>query len=259
GATTSTFGYDDSMRRYLNATGRADIVEAADKVADYLTADPEVYANPEQYFDQLIEINLSELEPHINGPFTPDRGTPVSKMKEEAAKNDWPVKVEWGLIGSCTNSSYEDMSRAGSIVNQAVELGITPKAEFGINPGSEQIRYTIERDGIIEAIEKMGTKVCTNAGGPCIGQWDREGADKQEKNTIVHSFNRDFSKRADGNPNTHAFVTSPEMVAALAISGRLDFNPITDKLLNDNGEEVMFKPPFGDELPTKGFDVEDPG
>ncbi len=259
GATTSTFGYDDSMRRYLNATGRADVVEAADKIADYLTADTEVYANPDQYFDQLIEINLSELEPYINGPFTPDRGTPVSKMKEEAAKNDWPVKVEWGLIGSCTNSSYEDMSRAVSIVNQAVALGITPKAEFGINPGSEQIRYTIERDGIIEAFEKMGTKVFTNACGPCIGQWDREGADKGEKNTIVHSFNRNFSKRADGNPNTHAFVTSPEMVAALAISGRLDFNPITDKLLNDNGEEVMFKPPFGDELPTKGFDVEDPG
>lgn len=259
GATTSTFGYDDSMRRYLTATGRADVVEAADKVADYLTADAEVYANPEQYFDELIEINLTELEPYINGPFTPDRGTPVSKMKEEAAKNDWPIKVEWGLIGSCTNSSYEDMSRAVSIVNQAVELGITPKAEFGINPGSEQIRYTIERDGIIAAFEKMGTKVFTNACGPCIGQWDREGADKGEKNTIVHSFNRNFSKRADGNPNTHAFVTSPEMVAALAIAGRLDFNPITDKLLNDNGEEVMFKPPFGDELPTKGFEVEDPG
>lgn len=259
GATTSTFGYDDSMRRYLTATGRADVVEAADKVADYLTADSEVYANPEQYFDELIEINLTELEPYINGPFTPDRGTPVSKMKEEAAKNDWPIKVEWGLIGSCTNSSYEDMSRAVSIVNQAVELGITPKAEFGINPGSEQIRYTIERDGIIAAFEKMGTKVFTNACGPCIGQWDREGADKGEKNTIVHSFNRNFSKRADGNPNTHAFVTSPEMVAALAIAGRLDFNPITDKILNDNGEEVMFKPPFGDELPTKGFEVEDPG
>lgn len=259
GATTSTFGYDDSMRRYLAATGRQDVVDAADKVADYLTADPEVYANPEQYFDQLIEINLSELEPHINGPFTPDRGTPVSKMKEEAAKNDWPIKVEWGLIGSCTNSSYEDMSRAVSIVNQAVELGITPKAEFGINPGSEQIRYTIERDGIIEAFEKMGTKVFTNACGPCIGQWDREGAEKQEKNTIVHSFNRNFSKRADGNPNTHAFVTSPEMVAALAISGRLDFNPITDTLLNDNGEEVKFEPPYGNELPTKGFEVDDPG
>lgn len=259
GATTSTFGYDESMRRYLVATGRADVVEAADTIADYLTADPEVYAEPEKYFDELIEINLSELEPHINGPFTPDRGTPVSKMKEEAAKNGWPIKVEWGLIGSCTNSSYEDMSRAVSIVNQAVELGITPKAEFGINPGSEQIRYTIERDGMIAAFEKMGTKVFTNACGPCIGQWDREGADKQEKNTIVHSFNRNFSKRADGNPNTHAFVTSSEMVAALAISGRLDFNPITDTLLNDNGEEVMFKPPFGDELPNKGFDVEDPG
>src|SRR5690554_3849150 len=259
GATTSTFGYDDSMRRYLSATGRQDVVDAADKVASCLTADPEVYTNPEQYFDQLIEINLSELEPHINGPFTPDRGTPVSKMKEEAAKNGWPLKVEWGLIGSCTNSSYEDMSRAVSIVNQAVANNITPKAEFGINPGSEQIRYTIERDGIIEAFEKMGTKVFTNACGPCIGQWDRVGADKQERNTIVHSFNRNFSKRADGNPNTHAFVTSPEMVAALAISGRLDFNPLTDTLLNDNGEEVKLTPPYGDELPTKGFDVEDPG
>lgn len=259
GATTSTFGYDDSMRRYLRATGREDVVEAADKVAQHLTADPEVYANPEKYFDQLIEINLSELEPYINGPFTPDRGTPVSKMKTVAVENNWPLKVEWGLIGSCTNSSYEDMSRAVSIVKQALDLGITPKAEFGINPGSEQIRYTIERDGIIEAFEKMGTKVFTNACGPCIGQWDREGADKQEKNTIVHSFNRNFSKRADGNPNTHAFVTSPEMVAALAIAGRLDFNPVTDKLLNDKGEEVMFKPPYGDELPTKGFDVEDPG
>lgn len=259
GATTSTFGYDDSMRRYLIATGRQDVVNAADKVADYLTADQEVYTNPEQYFDQVIEINLSALEPHINGPFTPDRGTPVSKMKEEARANDWPVKVEWGLIGSCTNSSYEDMSRAASIVRQAVEHGITPKAEFGINPGSEQIRFTIERDGIIADFEKMGTKVFTNACGPCIGQWDRAGADKQEKNTIVHSFNRNFSKRADGNPNTHAFVTSPEMVAALAIAGRLDFNPLTDALINDKGEEVMLKTPYGDELPKKGFDVDDPG
>lgn len=259
GATTSTFGYDDSMRRYLRATGREEVVEAADRVAQHLTADPEVYAQPEKYFDQLIEINLSELEPYINGPFTPDRGTPVSKMKEVAAENGWPLKVEWGLIGSCTNSSYEDMSRAISIVKQALELGITPKADFGINTGSQQIKYTIERDGIIEVFEKLGTKVFTNACGPCIGQWDREGADKQEKNTIIHSFNRNFSKRADGNPNTHAFVTSPEMVAALAISGRLDFNPITDKLLNDKGEEVMFKPPYGDELPTKGFDVDDPG
>lgn len=259
GATTSTFGYDESMRRYLSATGRQDVVDAADNVASYLTADPEVYANPETYFDQVIEINLSELEPHINGPFTPDRGTPVSKMKEEAAANGWPLKVEWGLIGSCTNSSYEDMARAASIVNQAVELGISPKAEFGINPGSEQIRYTIERDGIIATFEKMGTKVFTNACGPCIGQWDRAGAEKGEKNTIVHSFNRNFSKRADGNPNTHAFVTSPEMVAALAISGRLDFNPLTDTLINDNGEEVKLSAPFGDELPKKGFAVEDAG
>ena len=259
GATTSTFGYDDSMRRYLTATGRQDVVDAADKVASYLTADEEVYANPEQYFDQLIEINLSELEPHINGPFTPDRGTPVSKMKEEAAKNDWPIKVEWGLIGSCTNSSYEDMSRAASIVEQAVAYGITPKAEFGINPGSEQIRFTIERDGILATFEKMGTKVFTNACGPCIGQWDRAGADKQEKNTIVHSFNRNFSKRADGNPNTHAFVTSPEIVAALAIAGRLDFNPITDSLINDQGDEVRLMPPNGEELPLKGFEVKDSG
>ena len=259
GATTSTFGYDDSMRRYLAATGRQDVVDAADKVAEHLTADAEVYANPEQYFDQLIEINLSELEPHINGPFTPDRGTPVSKMREDAEKNGWPLKVEWGLIGSCTNSSYEDMSRAASIVEQAVKQGITPKAEFGINPGSEQIRFTIERDGIIETFEKMGTKVFTNACGPCIGQWDRAGADKGEKNTIVHSFNRNFSKRADGNPNTHAFVTSPEMVAALAIAGDLGFNPITDTLINDEGQEVKLLPPTGDELPKRGFDVDDPG
>ena len=259
GATTSTFGYDDSMRRYLASTGRQDVVDAADAVAPYLTGDPEVYANPEMYFDQVIEINLTELEPYINGPFTPDRGTPVSKMKEEAAKNEWPLKVEWGLIGSCTNSSYEDMARAASIVEQAVAHGITPKAEFGINPGSEQVRYTIERDGIIATFEKMGTKVFTNACGPCIGQWDREGADKGEKNTIVHSFNRNFSKRADGNPNTHAFVTSPEMVAALAISGDLSFNPLTDTLLNDKGEAVKLLPPSGDELPTKGFAVEDAG
>jgi aconitate hydratase len=259
GATTSTFGYDESMRRYLRATGREDVVTAADAVAEYLTADPEVYAQPEKYFDQLIEINLSELEPYINGPFTPDRGTPVSKMKEVARENDWPLKVEWGLIGSCTNSSYEDLSRAVSVVKQAVEMGVTPKAAFGINPGSEQIRYTIERDGIMEVFEQLNTKIFTNACGPCIGQWDREGAEKQEKNTIIHSFNRNFSKRADGNPNTHAFVTSPEMVAVLAIAGRLDFNPITDTLINDKGEEVKFKPPYGEELPTKGFAVDDPG
>ncbi|MEN9302282.1 MAG: hypothetical protein RL264_711 [Bacteroidota bacterium] len=259
GATTSTFGYDDSMRRYLIATGRQEVVDAADKIAEHLTGDAEVYNNPEAYFDQLIEINLSELEPHINGPFTPDRGTPVSKMRAEAEANRWPMKVEWGLIGSCTNSSYEDMARAASIVEQAVAHGITPKAEFGINPGSEQVRYTIDRDGIISTFEKMGTKVFTNACGPCIGQWDREGAEKQEKNTIVHSFNRNFSKRADGNPNTHAFVTSPEMVAALAIAGDLGFNPLTDTLTNDKGEQVKLLPPQGDELPTKGFDVEDNG
>jgi aconitate hydratase len=259
GATTSTFGYDDSMRRYLTATGRADVVALADQVAEHLTGDPEVYSNPSNYFDQVIEIDLNTLEPHINGPFTPDRGTPVSKMKAEAEANGWPTKVEWGLIGSCTNSSYEDMSRAASIVEQAVAHGITPKAEFGINPGSEQVRFTIERDGIIATFEKMGTKVFTNACGPCIGQWDRAGAEKQEKNTIVHSFNRNFSKRADGNPNTHAFVTSPEMVAALAIAGDLGFNPLTDTLMNDKGEAVKLLPPKGDELPTKGFDVEDPG
>jgi aconitate hydratase len=259
GATTSTFGYDDSMRRYLAATGRQEVVDAADAIAEHLTGDAEVYANPAVYFDEVIEINLSELEPHINGPFTPDRGTPVSKMKADAEENGWPMKVEWGLIGSCTNSSYEDMSRAASIVEQAVAHGITPKAEFGINPGSEQVRFTIERDGIIATFEKMGTKVFTNACGPCIGQWDREGAEKQEKNTIVHSFNRNFSKRADGNPNTHAFVTSPEMVAALAIAGDLGFNPLTDYLTNDKGEQVKLMPPKGDELPKRGFDVEDAG
>jgi aconitate hydratase len=259
GATTSTFGYDDAMRRYLIATGRQDVVNEADKISSYLTGDDEVYVNPSKYFDQVIEINLSELEPHINGPFTPDRGTPVSKMKDEAKANSWPTKIEWGLIGSCTNSSYEDMARAASIVEQAVAHGIKPKAEFGINPGSEQVHFTIERDGIIATFEKMGTKVFTNACGPCIGQWDREGADKQEKNTIVHSFNRNFSKRADGNPNTHAFVTSPEMVAALAIAGDLCFNPLTDSLTNDKGESFKFTAPKGDELPTKGFAVEDNG
>ena len=259
GATTSTFGYDESMRRYLSATGRQDVVDLADSVAEHLTGDHEVYANPEKYFDQVIEINLSELKPHLNGPFTPDRATPVENMKEEAAKNDWPQKVEWGLIGSCTNSSYEDISRAASIAKQAVDKGLTPKAEFGINPGSEQVRYTIERDGFISIFEELGAKIFTNACGPCIGQWARAGAEKEEKNTIVHSFNRNFSKRADGNPNTHAFVTSPEMVAAIAISGDLGFNPETDTLINDKGEEVKLEIPTGYELPPKGFDVEDPG
>ena len=260
GATTSTFGYDDSMRRYLSATGRQNVVDAADEVAEHLTGDAEVYASPEQYFDQVIEINLSELTPHLNGPFTPDIATPVSEMKEKAAANDWPTEIEWALIGSCTNSSYEDLSRAASIVEDAVVKGLKPKATLGINPGSEQVRYTAERDGLIATFNKFeSTRIFTNACGPCIGQWDREGAEKQEKNSIVHSFNRNFAKRADGNPNTHAFVASPEMVAAIAISGRLDFNPMTDSLTNENGEEVMLAEPTGSELPSKGFAVKDNG
>ncbi|MCA0932150.1 aconitate hydratase [Lutimonas saemankumensis] len=259
GATTSTFGYDESMERYLRATGRDEIADAANKVAPYLTGDEEVYADPESYFDQVIEIDLSELKPHLNGPFTPDLATEVGTMTEKAETNDWPMDVEWGLIGSCTNSSYEDLSRAASIAKQALDKKLVAKAEFGINPGSEQVRYTAERDGLLEIFEDLDAKIFTNACGPCIGQWAREGADRKEKNTIVHSFNRNFSKRADGNPNTHAFVGSPEMVAALAISGKLDFNPITDKLINKDGEEVMFDEPTGFELPPKGFDVDDPG
>ena len=259
GATTSTFGYDDSMRRYLAATGRQEVVDAADKIADYLTGDKEVYDNPEVYFDQVITIDLNTLEPYVNGPFTPDRGTPISQLKAEAEANGWPLKVEWGLIGSCTNSSYEDIARAASIVEQAVANGLVSKAEFGINPGSEQVRYTIARDGFIDTFEKLGTKVFTNACGPCIGQWDRTGAEKGEKNTIIHSFNRNFSKRADGNPNTHAFIASPEMVAALAIAGDLGFNPLTDTLTNDKGEQVKLNAPTGDELPKRGFEVEDAG
>ncbi len=260
GATTSTFGYDDSMRRYLAATGRQDVVDAADEVAEHLTGDTEVYANPEQYFDQVIEINLDELTPHLNGPFTPDLATPVAEMKEKAAANDWPTDIEWALIGSCTNSSYEDLTRAASIVADAVEKGIKPKAILGINPGSEQVRFTAERDGLMDTFNKLdGTRIFTNACGPCIGQWAREGAEKQEKNSIVHSFNRNFAKRADGNPNTHAFVTSPEMVAAIAISGKLDFNPVTDTLVNENGDAVTLAEPTGQELPSKGFAVEDNG
>ena len=260
GATTSTFGYDDSMRRYLAATGRQDVVDAADKIAEHLTGDAEVYAEPEKYFDQVIEINLSELTPHLNGPFTPDLATPVAEMRDKAIANDWPLDIEWALIGSCTNSSYEDLSRAASIVEDAVAKGVKPKAILGINPGSEQVRYTAERDGLIASFQKFeNSRIFTNACGPCIGQWDREGAEKQEKNSIIHSFNRNFAKRADGNPNTHAFVASPEMVAAVAISGRLDFNPITDTLTNQNGEQVKLDEPKGSELPAKGFDVEDNG
>ena len=259
GATTSTFGYDASMERYLRATDRDDVADAANAVKEHLTADPEVYQNPEQYFDQVIEIDLDTLSPHVNGPFTPDLATPVAEMSKVAKENDWPLQVEWGLIGSCTNSSYEDLSRAASIAKQAVEKNLVTKAEFGINPGSEQVRYTSERDGLLEIFEDLNAKIFTNACGPCIGQWAREGADKQEKNSIIHSFNRNFSKRADGNPNTHAFVASPEMVAAVAISGRLDFNPLTDTLINQKGEEVKLDPPTGLELPPLGFDVIDNG
>jgi len=259
GATTSIFAFDESMQRYLKATGREKVAEIAGKMKDVLSPDPEIYENPEKYYDQLIEINLSELEPHINGPFTPDLATPVSEMKETAKENGWPLNVSVGLIGSCTNSSYEDISRAASIAKQAVDKGLKAKSEFTITPGSEQVRYTIERDGYIGIFEQMGGKVFANACGPCIGQWARPGADKNEKNTIVHSFNRNFSKRNDGNPNTHAFVTSPELVTAIAISGRLDFDPINDTLTNEKGEEVKLDPPTGFELPVKGFDVKDAG
>ncbi|MGB0424275.1 MAG: aconitate hydratase, partial [Flavobacteriales bacterium] len=243
GATTSTFGYDVSMKRYLEATGRAEVAKLADEVKEHLTADAEVYANPEQYFDQVIEINLSDLEPHLNGPFSPDIATPISQMSAKAQENGWPTDVKVGLIGSCTNSSYEDMSRAASIAKQAVDKGLKAKSEFTITPGSELVRYTIERDGLIEVFEGMGGSVFANACGPCIGQWARAGADKKEKNTIVHSFNRNFSKRADGNPNTHAFVGSPELVTAIAISGNLGFNPLKDTLTNDKGEQVMLDEP----------------
>ena len=259
GATTSTFGYDDSMERYLRATGREAIADAANGVREHLNADAEVYENPTAYFDEVIEINLSELEPHLNGPFTPDLATPISKMKEVAAANGWPTKVEVGLIGSCTNSSYEDISRAVSLAKQVSEKNLKTKAEYMITPGSEQVRYTIERDGFLDVFDQIGAKVFANACGPCIGMWDRMGAEKQEKNTIVHSFNRNFAKRADGNPNTYAFVGSPELVTALAIAGDLTFNPLTDTLINENGEAVMLDAPTGDELPTRGFAVEDAG
>jgi len=259
GATTSTFGYDDSMERYLRSTGRAEVADLANGIRPHLTADPEVYANPEKYFDQVIEINLSELEPYLNGPFSPDLATPISKMKEAALANGWPTKIEVGLIGSCTNSSYEDISRSVSLAKQAYEKHLVPKAEFTITPGSEQVRYTIERDGFLEIFDKIGAKVFANACGPCIGMWNRVGAEKAEKNTIVHSFNRNFAKRADGNPNTFAFVGSPELVTAMAIAGDLSFNPLTDTLTNSKGEQVKLDPPFGEELPARGFAVEDAG
>lgn len=259
GATTSTFGYDESMSRYLRATGRAAVADLADGIAEHLTADAEVYASPDQYFDQVIEIDLNELEPHLNGPFSPDIATPIDELGARAKEQDWPLKVEYGLIGSCTNSSYEDISRSASVARQVKEKNLEPKAHFTVTPGSEQVRYTIERDGFIDIFEEMGASVFANACGPCIGQWAREGAEKQEKNTIVHSFNRNFSKRADGNPNTHAFVGSPELVTAIAIAGTLDFDPRRDKLVNKDGVEVMLDEPTGDELPSRGFDVEDAG
>ncbi|RPH33164.1 MAG: aconitate hydratase [Bacteroidales bacterium] len=253
GATCSIFGYDEAMSKYLTATGRKEVADLADRVRQYLTADPEVYANPEEHFDQIIEINLSQLEPYINGPFTPDLATPISKMKEVAEKNGWPLKIEVGLIGSCTNSSYEDLSRAASIAKDASEKKLTAKSMFTITPGSEQIRSIAERDGYLEIFESIGGKVFANACGPCIGQWDREGADKKEVNTVIHSFNRNFAKRTDGNPNTHAFVASPEVVTALAIAGDLTFNPLTDTLTNTNGESVKLAEPEGFDLPPKGF------
>jgi len=259
GATTSTFGYDESIERYLRATNRAEIADLANEIKEHLTGDPEVYANPEKYFDKVIELDLSELEPYLNGPYTPDLATPISKMKAAAAANNWPTNIGVGLIGSCTNSSYEDISRAASLAQQAVDKGLTAKAEYTITPGSEQVHYTIKRDGFVEIFEKIGGTVFANACGPCIGMWARPGAEKKERNTIVHSFNRNFQSRNDGNPNTLAFVGSPELVTALAIAGDLTFNPLTDTLTNNNGEQVKLDPPTGHELPPNGFAVEDAG
>ncbi len=259
GATTSIFGYDEKSAAYLQGTGRADIAELANGIAAHLTGDDEVYANPETYFDQVIEINLSELEPHVNGPFTPDLAWPISKFAAAVKENGWPAKLEVGLIGSCTNSSYEDISRAASLAQQAVDKKLIAKSEYTITPGSEQVRFTVDRDGFLDTFGKMGGVVLANACGPCIGQWARHGAEKQEKNSIITSFNRNFAKRADGNPNTHAFVASPEIVTALAIAGDLTFNPLIDSLMNEDGNSVMLDEPKGLELPTKGFAVEDAG
>ena len=259
GATTSIFGYDDQMEKYLRATGRDKVADLANGMRKYIRADDEVLLTPEDYYDQVVEINLSDLEPHLNGPFTPDKATPVSQMGLAAAENNWPTTIEVGLIGSCTNSSYEDISRAASIAKQAVDKGLKTKAKFTITPGSEQVRYTIERDGFIDIFEQLGAEVFANACGPCIGQWARAGAENQEKNTIVHSFNRNFAKRADGNPNTHAFVASPELVTALAIAGDLTFDPLRDSLMNEAGDSVILDAPVGHDLPPNGFAVEDLG
>lgn len=259
GATTSTFGYDESMSRYLSATGRTEIAALADQVAEHLTGDAEAYADPNNYFDQVIEINLSELEPHVNGPFTPDAAWPLSQFAAAVRENGYPQELEVGLIGSCTNSSYEDLDRAASLAKQAVAKKLKARAEFTITPGSEQVRYTVERDGLLDAFEHIGGVVLANACGPCIGQWARHTDDPDRKNSIITSFNRNFKKRNDGNPNTHAFVASPEIVTAFAIAGDLTFNPLTDTLVNQEGQAVKLEPPTGEELPSKGFDVEDPG
>ena len=259
GATTSTFGYDESMSRYLRATGRAEIAELADGVREHLTGDPDCYAHPEKYFDQVIEIDLNTLEPHINGPYTPDLAWPISKFAQAVKDNGYPQKLEVGLIGSCTNSSYEDLDRAASLARQAVAKKLKVKSEFTVTPGSEQIRYTVARDGQLDAFEKMGGVVLANACGPCIGQWARHTDDPKRANSIITSFNRNFSKRNDGNPQTRAFVASPEIVTAMAIAGDLTFNPLTDTLTNADGQQVKLDPPSGIELPTKGFDVEDAG
>lgn len=259
GATTSTFGFDEKMYDYLKATGRKEVAVLAHSISSYLTGDDDVYAQPEKYFDEVYEINLSELEPHINGPFTPDLANPLSKFAEEVRKNGWPEKLDVGLIGSCTNSSYEDISRAASLAKQAVDKKLKVKSEYTITPGSELVRYTIERDGFIDIFNKIGGVVLANACGPCIGQWAREGAENKERNSIITSFNRNFAKRNDGNPNTHSFVASPELVTAFTIAGSLTFNPVTDMLINEEGIEVKLEEPAGMELPEKGFDVEDPG
>jgi aconitate hydratase len=259
GATTSIFSYDKKMADYLRGTDRAEIADLADQVAQHLRADQEVYLHPEQYYDQLIEINLSELEPHINGPFTPDLATPISQFANAVRQNNWPPKMEVGLIGSCTNSSYEDISRAASLAQQAIDKGLKVKSEFTVTPGSELVRFTIERDGFLHVFDQIGGVTLSNACGPCIGQWARHGAEKAERNSIMTSFNRNFAKRNDGNPNTHGFVASPEMVTAFAIAGDLTFNPLTDFLINEKGEKVKLDEPSGWELPLKGFAVEDAG
>lgn len=259
GATTSIFAYDEKSAAYLRATDRADIADAADEIRQHLRSDDEVYADPATYYDQLLELDLSTLEPHINGPFTPDLAWPLSKFATAVKENGWPEVLSVGLIGSCTNSSYEDVSRAASLARQAVDKKLQVTSEYTITPGSEQVRYTVERDGFLDTFEQIGGVVLANACGPCIGQWARHGAEKGEKNSIITSFNRNFSKRADGNPNTHSFVASPEIVTAMAIAGRLTFDPRVDKLLNTDGVEVLLDEPSGLELPTQGFAVEDAG